>query len=428
MKRGSPRLPRLFRDIGQTLTGRIAASLLRLAMTVLLARVLTPIQYGLVALLLNGGLLLSSVLEMGLGAAFIERESGTSEAPLVRERFVQLLRARFWLWAGFILVASLVLIFPVEAKTLVLAVVVFGTGQNLCVSFQILYQVRQDFGRYAQISVLFALAQVVWSALLLGVYKAFALPFDAFFWGMAVLGWAPVLVLSKSTGVALREFAKKNWSGDFAYLRGLFRFGKWVGLTTVATQTFSRYAVILLGAVEAVAEAGRYDIAMTVGRSVNNIVISTTAVLFPRFAQQKNAEDMRRSVGGVFKVAGLTVVAGLFAYYLAGRWLVLVLFGENYRASMTYLDILMPGLLLPILLEPIIGVVTFSMSLPKVVFAIRMFKLVLFVALGTAVLRRFGVTGVAGFQTLLAIGETAAFLLFVLFWLGARGEQRGTTV
>ncbi|NOZ57141.1 MAG: oligosaccharide flippase family protein [Calditrichaeota bacterium] len=423
MRRRALRVPRLFRDIGQTLSGRITASLLRLVMTVLLARVLTPVQYGLVALLLNGGLLLSSVLEMGLGAAFIERESREDDAPLVRERFVRLLRGRFWLWAGFVLVTTLVLFIPVKAKTLVLAVVVFGTGQNLCVSFQILYQVRQDFGKYAQISVLFAFAQVMWAGLLLAVYRVFGLPFDAFFWGMAALGWAPVLVLSKSTGVALRELLRRDWSSDFAYIRSLLRFGKWVGLTTIATQTFSRYAVILLGAVEAVAEAGRYDIAMTVGRSVNNIVISTTAVLFPRFAQQRKTEDMRRSVSNVLKMAGVVVLVGLLFYYLAGRWLVLLLFGENYRASMTYLDILMPGLLLPILLEPIIGVVTFSMSQPRIVFAIRAIKLAVFVAFGTVVLRRFGVAGVAGFQTILAIGETVAFLVFVLFWLERRRES-----
>ena len=419
------KIPKLVRDVGQALSGRIAASLLRLGMTVLLARVLTPTRYGLIALLLNGGLLLSSILEMGLGAAFIERESKESRGEVVRDRFTTLVRGRFWLWLGFLLVTTTVLLWPLPARKMVLAFVLFGTGQNLCVSFQIVYQVRQDFAGYARISLLFAGVQVLWSALLLLVFRAFDLPFDFFFWSMAVLGWVPLVALLRHSGVSLQQLLRRNWRSDFAYLRELFRFGKWVGLTTILTQGFSRYAVFLLGAAQALAEAGRYDIAMTVGRSVNNIVISTTAVLYPRFALQRQKDSVRRSVYQVLRIAGTAVAIGLAAYYLIGRWLVLWLFGPNYRASVTYLDILIPGLLLPILLEPVVGVVTFSMSRPRVITAVRLAKLGLFVGLGSWVLNNFQVKGLAGLQTILGVAETAAILAFAFHWL--RASRRSGT-
>ncbi len=420
---------RVTRDIGKAFSGRVTASLLRLGMTVLLARVLLPSQYGMAAVLLNSGLLLSTVLEFGLGAAFIERESRAASAEHQRTRFLQLLLGRFWLWAVILLATLLAWTLGLLPGSIAAPVLLFGTGQNLCVTFLLLYQVRQDFGGYARASVLLAGVQVVWAGLAAAILFLFSLPFEFFLWALGTVGWAPLPALAWQAHLRLDTDLLGRVGVHFRYLRSLLPFGKWVGLSSIAVQAFSRYGVLLLGAADVLAEAGRYDVAMSVGRSVNLLTLSTAAALFPRFAQRPGLAEARRLLPSVLRAGGAVLALGLAFYYLIGRWLVPLIYGANYRTSVVYLDILMPGLLLPILVEPVVGIVTFSLGSPGVIFWIRAAKLAAFVAAGHWLLANFSVKGLAAGQTVLAVLENAAILGFA-FWATRRvpeTQKEGTS-
>ena len=216
------------KDFGQAFSGHAIASLLRLGMTILFARTLFPEQYGLVALLLNSGFIVSSILEFGLGAAFIERESSTENKELMLVRFTTLIRGRFWSWVSLIIIASILLFFEFQNNTIILITILLATGQNLSVSFFVLYQVQQDYHEYARVGILLAFTQLIWSALFLVLFVTFNLELRFFLWGLAFIGWVPFILLVKKSQMLFHDLLFSNLRFDVQYLKKLFRFGKWV--------------------------------------------------------------------------------------------------------------------------------------------------------------------------------------------------------
>ncbi|MDZ7373704.1 MAG: oligosaccharide flippase family protein [candidate division KSB1 bacterium] len=409
------------RDIAATLFGRAGASVLRLVTAVVLARVLRAEDYGLAAVLLNSGLLLSTTLEFGLGASYIQQEA-LSPPKQQEHRFSQLFLGRLCLWFVLLVVAALVYGVTHRVSLLSIAVLVYGTGQNLCNSTLLHYQVRQDFRGYARVGLQMAALQLVWVGAAGIAYALRPYPLKGLLFLIALSGWAPLPLLLSPLPLQIPPPFLRSWREDVRYLLRLLPFGKWVGLSSIAVQAFSRYGVLLLGSQAALAEAARYDVAMSVGRSINLLAQSTAAALFPRFAQLQGPEHARRWLPSILRNGGLVVGLGLCLYYLLGRWMVPILFGSGYRSSVIYLDILMPGLLLPLLAEVVVGVVTFTLSSPASVFWVRMAKLLAFLASGHWLLAHYAVRGLAAAQTLLALGETVAILAFA-FW-AARKKQR----
>jgi len=410
------------RDIGTAFFGRAGASVLRLGVVVLLARVLKPEEYGLAAVLLNSGLLLSTTLEFGLGAAYIQQESLTPDVRRQERHFLSLLLGRFRLWIGLLGGTAALSLAGANLTLMTLAVLLYGTGQNLCNSFLTLSQVRQDFREYARVSLLMALLQLAWVAVLAGAYLVSPFRLTLLLFLLGVAGWAPLPLLATRIRRTVDKASYSSWKEDLRYLASLLPFAKWVGLSSIAVQAFSRYGVLLLGSQAALAEAARYDVAMSVGRSINLLAQSTAAALFPRFAQRPGAQQARRWLADVLRTGGFTLAVGLALYYLPGRWLVPLLFGASYRASVTYLDILMPGLLLPLFVEVVVGIVTFTLRSPASVFWIRTAKLAIFLLSGNWLLAHYSVRGLAFAQTALSLLETAAILGFA-FW-AARPRQR----
>lgn len=309
--------------------------------SIVLARLLTPEEFGTVALLYLFVGIAGALAEGGLTTALIQRQDTTAvdESTVFWQNMgVGLLMALlFWLAGPAIAALYGVPVLEPLAAVMALTVVATAAGavQRALLTKALNFRPLMLAG---VISVLVSGAVAIWLAL--SGYGVWALAAQALT-GAAVTtlvvwfasGWRPGFVFS------------------FASARLLLGFGGYMLASALLDAAYSRLYTVLIGKLHGVRELGYYSradqTAMFPSAILNGIVARVALPLFSRMADNpaRLGVNLRLTLQGAMLV-NAPAMLGLAA---VAEPLVLVLFGEQWRPAVIFLQILcLAGLMMPL--------------------------------------------------------------------------------
>lgn len=314
---------------------------LQFCVSVVLARLLTPEEFGTVAMLAVFIAIASVISESGFSSALVQR----------REVSQQELSSVFYFTLALTVAAAgcLVLCAPLIAKFYrlpVLTAVIIAVSAQLVIGclgsvHQVLLTRALDFRSQSYIT---GATQLVSGgvAVLLAKY-GFGL------WSIVTQS----IVATTLTTALLWAFVpwRPSWTFSTSAIRSLFRFGGFLLASALLDAIFSRLNTILIGKFYSPSDLGYYSRA----DNTRLIPIASLAgiisrVSFPVFSSVNHdaallREGLRRAITVIMAIA----VPLMFGMALTARPLVAVLFGEKWLPSVPYLQILcFSGLLWPL--------------------------------------------------------------------------------
>lgn len=400
-----------------TLGGYGVSQVIRLASSLILARLLFPEAFGLMALVnvfMQG---LEMLSDLGIGPGIIQNKRGTEPKFLRTAWTLQIIRG-FVLWGITLLLARPVAAFfaardPLAAQlTTVLPVagLMAVLGGFTSTSLFTLNK-KMAMGRLTALTLI---PQAV--SLVVSIVWAFAISRSV--WAIVAGGLAQSavrLVLTHALNPGPRD--RLGWDREAA--RELEKFGRWVFASTVVTFLSSNLDRVVLGRLLSLGELGLYSIGMTFARVATQVATRlTNTVVFPLLAkyQDQPARLLAFAVRARAAVlwAGGAVCAG-FAIFAP------VFFDTLYDERYAGAGPISQWLSLYIwawILTATIDRIPLALGRPRALFNANLAGAL---AIGVAALG-YHVAQLPGFVVGLALSELASFL--VLWWAipGARSE------
>jgi len=323
---------RTLMGLGWNGAARLLGQLLQLAATVILARLLSPKEYGLLGMVLVFTGFASFVADMGLGASIIQRST-------VTERH---LNSVFWLnvatgialTAVFALAAPLIARFYQEPELRLLTAAIalsFFLGSLNVVQVALLDKAL-NFRTKFWIETVSSVASGA-----VAVVLAFS---GAGVWALVgqTLTQAAVRVLMMWSQSSWRP----AWSFDFAAIRELMRFsGHLVGFGVVIywSQNVDK---LVIGRWIGSAALGIYSLADKLMRlPIASVTDVTTSVMFPALSFiQDDVESVRRAYLRATRMIALITFPAMVALGVLAEPAILVVYGPKWRGSIVILQLL----------------------------------------------------------------------------------------
>jgi O-antigen/teichoic acid export membrane protein len=315
--------------------GHVANQLMRLGSNVVLARILFPEAFGLMAIVyvfLQG---LQMFSDVGIGPSVIQNARGEEEDFLNTAWTVQVLRG------GALTVCATILAWPVAAfykePTLLQLLPVVGLTAAIhgFESTSLFVQQRKlNLGPVIRVEFYMFLSQVVvmlvWASIWPSVWALVA---------GGVVGAISKTVLSHLYLPSHRH--RFHW--DPSARDELFRFGRWIFLSTAFTFLASQGDRLLLGHYLGMATLGVYSMAARLTESLNNVQGRLVhSILFPVLSETVRDQPERlraRYYKARLSLDAVFLPASGFAFF-AGRVIIGLLYDDRYAEAGWILELL----------------------------------------------------------------------------------------
>ncbi len=290
------------------LSGRFVSRLLTLTRSVVLARLLSPEDFGLFAIALLGLNVLEAFSQTGFEAALIHQHEDEVERYLDTAWVVQLTRCTL---LGALLAATapaIAAFFKMPTATPLLRLVALGLGLRGATNIGLVYLRRDlEFRKQTFLQLATSVADIavsVTAAVLLRNAVALALGF--------VAAQLVQLVLS-----FLIHSYRPRFHFVWSRSRELARYGKWVFSTRLINFLVQTLDTAVIGRMLDAGPLGLYNMASRLsGMAATEVTHVVSQVTFPAFAKVR--DDRERLRAGVFRTVGLIstvtlpIAGGLF--------------------------------------------------------------------------------------------------------------------
>ncbi|MBI4559366.1 MAG: oligosaccharide flippase family protein [Candidatus Hydrogenedentes bacterium] len=393
-----PYVGRVWRSVGIVLTGRAGAAVASLATTLIIARALGPVNYGLFAVLaaiLNvaAGLLSPAIDTSAVRcAAQASKEHPDAALPYFRAA----LRLKLWLVAA--TVAAGVSAAPwlttrfladtsvVPSGTTALAFV--GAATLILWGFaQAFLQTREEFKAYAGYEFLNALVRLsIVVVLVAGTSTRLGTLFGTY-------ALAPVLVTVFSWLRLPRPVLAQRKVAP-ALIWELIHFGKWVAAASIATSLAQRLDLFLLSWFQVPKDAlGHYGAAASLVLMGDLVILTLFQVLLPQASRLHSNAEMRAFLHR-FLVPLLAAGVAMLPLILGSSYVVEFAFGAAYSDSAGLFSILLSGATVAFVCAPA-GAAVYAMGRPRLIAALEAVKLISIFLPALWVVPHYGPVGMA---------------------------------
>jgi O-antigen/teichoic acid export membrane protein len=346
------------------------SQVLRLVSNLVLARLLFPEAFGLMAMVQVFMAALAMFSDIGLGPSIIQHKRGDERAFFNSAWTLQVIRG-FVLWGLAVAVAwpaavffgmpELVLLLPLVGATAAISgfdstafwsarrhmrlgrVFAMELGSQ---SLSIVIMLSLAMVYYANPAAAAALASRAINALPGWVGAGMDPAKLAGVMCLAVGGLAGPAVRAVLTHSVLDRNHGNLFGWERAAVREIFHFGKWIFVSTFLTFFAARLDVLLVGRMLSDRDLGIYGFGQTMALMLPNAVLSLGgAVLFPLFSRvaRENPSMLRAQVGRVRRTLLLPTMAGLAVLILLGNWIVWILYDDRYQNAGWVLQVLAAG-------------------------------------------------------------------------------------
>lgn len=395
---------RTLRALAFTYSGQLSNQVVGFVLTVVLARLLTPEEFGVVAMLAVFVALADVLADMGLGSAIIQKKDPD---PLQ-------LSSVFWLNAvlggalyGVLFAAApwIAKFYSQESLGPLLRVMALTCALNaLCVVHRNLLAKEIAFGYLAAIRT-----GAVLAGGLCGVLMAWK---GCGPWSL--VGQSLVISLSSCAAIWTASRWRPGWAFRLSSIRGMIHFSAYL-LASNLLETFFRWLdVILIGRVFSAVDVGLFNRAKNVQNlPVNSLSSVLKQVMFPVFSKlQDDPEKLRwayrQSMTGVF----FLVCPVMAALSLCSYEVIEILYGAKWMPAAPLLCALsLAGMLYPIS--------SFNVNILVVLGKTRLYFRNEMVKKGVIV--AFMVIGLQGGLLGLAVGQVAAAVVCTLLNMALAG-------
>ena len=314
---------------------------MQFVISIILARLLLPSQFGLIAMLAIFMAVAQSLIDSGFGSALIQKQDATR----VDESSI----FYFNITVGFVAAALLCLAAPwiaafyktpllvpmTRVLSLNLIINSFGTVQTS------LMTKRVDFKKQMKVSMAAVFLSggvgVAMAYLGFGVWSLVAQSLCSNLFRTVLLWmvyrWRPLLAFS------------------YASLRGMFAYGSKLLMSGLLETVYKNIYLLVIGKVYSPADLGFYSRAMGIAQGpVQNIQGSVSRVTFPVFALiQDEKARLKRGVREALKTVTLVTFPLMVGLAVCAKPLVRVILTDKWLPSVPYLQLLcVAGMLLPL--------------------------------------------------------------------------------
>jgi len=328
-----------FRATAWTIGGFGASMVLRFASNLILARLLLPDFFGLMALVNVFIMGLHLFSDVGLGPSLIQNKRGDDPTFINTAWTIQVIRGGA-LWLGSVLIAwPIAQVYGEKEFLYLLPVVGLGT---LISSFNstALYTLNRQLalGKLAifelggQVSGLVAMITWAW--------------FDRSVWALVVGGLvAAIIQLVWSHRLLPEQPNRFVWDKEAA--KNIFSFGKWIFFSTALTFLASQADRLILGKLITPAQLGIYGIAYTLADIPRQVILALSGkVIFPAFSKLVDLprETFRAKILKNRRPLLLALAAGLTILVSFGDYAVRLLYKPIYHDAAWMLPIIAVGI------------------------------------------------------------------------------------
>jgi O-antigen/teichoic acid export membrane protein len=327
------------RGSGYLFGGRVVVSAISLAGTALVARALSPSDWGAYTFILSFTTILDLVFDFQVGRLVVaELVRAKREPGRVMGSFIVL---RLCLaTAGYLAAILFAAVGPyppslVPAMAVGALTIVFGAGWNaLFLYFQIRLWLRS-------VSIVLVTARLVFVALVAGFFLSGSQSLVAYLWATVANEFVPFLVLL----LILRRHLR---------LRPLIEPGRWwqwlkdaipIAVGFAIGSIYLRIDSVLLSMLDTLQAVGLYGIGYKFSDLLGYL---STALLLPAFtlfvrAWPEHPESFRRNWRGSFVLSTIAAVGGSAAFFVFARPAIVLLFGSQYGVASTAARLLVIG-------------------------------------------------------------------------------------
>lgn len=320
---------------------------LRFGTNLILARLLVPEDFGLmliVNVVLNG---LQMFSDLGTGPALIQNKQGEEPAFLRTAWTISVARGAFlWVTAG-LLAWPLSVLYNDERLMLVLPVAAASTFLDACCSTYV--SVLERRLKFGLLSIIGLGSYTVSVAVMIGgaLFTTTVWPLVA---GTIVYaGLSTLLTHFIPGGLPMRFQYDRTVSSQ------LFRFGRWLTLSSMLTFVAGQLDKIMLGKLLTITELGVYSIAFMLAQVTVALTHELSSrILYPVYARagEIGPEQLRSQVRR-FRIAMLLMTTPpLLLLFFIGPELIGLLYDERYSDAGWMLQILSAGALITVILVP----------------------------------------------------------------------------
>ena len=375
-----------FLDTFYSLLGNAGVALGGMLFTIILARNLSPAQFGIYSSLWALSVLASSIGDMGLSSALV---NFVPKLPQNRNQYVGL---TLYLQLGISLFLFLILVvlspfsdqiipgstpylqFLAAAMTLIYILDNFGLS---------LLKAEKKFFLSSLIQTIESGNKLLW-LFLAAVLGMVSIP-------LAIL--VAVFAAIVTTIICLKnEFPQIRWFWPKVQLLEIFTFTKWIALMRVFSVAVARIDILILGKMAGSYEAGIFAAGSRLAILFTLVVSSLSAVVAPRFSSHTSKKQLISYIQKTTVLISLIAAGMLFSALLA-RPIILLVFGEKYLEAVPVFVALtfamIPFLLSIITVNPLI----YAFNQPAYVAWITVIQVVALVVLDIYLIPTFGAIG-----------------------------------
>ena len=389
------------RNISYTAASQIIILTLSLLTVAILARILTPEDFGIVSIGMLFMALFASIQDSGVTSAVIQRDARIEDSISVG------LSLR-WIIAG-ILFVVIVGLSPIIAEfyenpAIMPVIVVMSLNlfiQPIAFSSSVMLNRKLEFAKLAMSSVV----QIVTTTVV-----SISLALLNFSYWSIVIG---MLSGSVSLVLAMRYFERTSFRPriDKKLMKELLGFG--VHLLVVALMAFVIFNVdqMVVGKALGIVTLGVYFVSIRFGRTLGEQISATVnRVLFPTMARIKDSMELIK-VGYVQSLRMIAIVAVPLSLGLSALspLFVSVVLGERWAAASVPISILSFQGLLHALISPGLNVLT-SIGKPKYNSTMTSIQAAAMVVAIYPVAIYFGINGVCVLTTFLSLGVMVCYV------------------
>ena len=328
-----------FRATAWTIGGFGASMVLRFASNLILARLLLPDSFGLMALVNVFIMGLHLFSDVGLGPSLIQNKRGDDPTFINTAWTIQVIRGGA-LWLGSILIAWPVAQVYGEKELLYLIPIVGLSTLISSLNSTALYTLNRQLalGKLAIFElggqVIGLTAMITWAWFNKSVW---ALVFGGVATSIIQLVWSHRLLPEQPNRFVWDKEAAKN----------IFSFGKWIFFSTALTFLASQADRLILGKLITPAQLGIYGIAYTLADIPRQVIMALSGkVIFPAFSKMVDLprETFRAKILKNRKPLLLVLAPGLTILVSFGDYVVRLLYKEVYHDAAWMLPIIAVGI------------------------------------------------------------------------------------
>lgn len=201
-----------------------------------------------------------------------------------------------------------------------------------------------------------------------------------------------------------------QWQIPWAFYSSLFKLGLVYALSFVVLQLNYRIDILLVSRISGATEAGWYALAATLAEQIWQLPQAIGIVLMSRVAMQP--EKSAKSAATVARMGLLLSMLGAGLVLLAAPFLLPLIYGEAFRASVQMLMALLPGILAMVVFRILNGQMS-GLGKPQLALYVFLPMLMVNILLNLLWIPRFGAMGAAWATN---VSYLCGTLVFVWYW------------